>query len=345
VRTASNVGGEHLLEDLYRLAAARQMIRLADVTNEINDGPEAVEEALEALVDLGLLRSSLEGTVFHLVSPQAALGRMLAPITDDIKRSQRQYQVAQTRFARFLAVHDEAIRQIDRCDDVQILMGTQLINEEIERTVRQARQEVLTAQPAVGRSSAALEAAWRDIAPVLRRGVRMRTLYNHSARFSAITRQYSERAAAAGAEVRTRVGGFQRVVIVDREVAFIPAQDDRQVSAVVRIPIVVQYLVAAYEQTWETGLPFGTGQVSAAERGDGTMEIRREIIRLLALGLTDEAVAGRVGLGVRTCRAHIAKIYEEYGARSRFHLGILIAENGLLHRETDPGRPDLQRYP
>jgi DNA-binding CsgD family transcriptional regulator len=341
VHSAVRASGDGLLEDIYGMAVARQVVRVADILEEIDGMPENVEKALESLVNLGLLQASLDGDAYHPVSPQAALARTVAPITAEIERSQRQYQVAQSRFARFLAVHDEAIRQVDRCDDVQILMGTQLINEEIERTVRQARQEVLAAQPGGGRSSGALDAAWRDTAQILSRGVRMRMLYNHSARFSVATRQYAERVIAAGAEARTVVGSFQRLIIVDRDVAFVPAQDDREVSVMVQFPEVVHYLAADYEQVWETGVPFGAGQVSAAEQDERKAEIRKEIIRLLALGLTDEAVASRVGLGVRSCRAHIAKIYEEYGARSRFHLGILIAESGLLKEEADGGAGSL----
>ncbi|MFE9118740.1 hypothetical protein [Streptomyces sp. NPDC007172] len=41
-------------------------------------------------------------------------------------------------------------------------------------------------------------------------------------------------------------------------------------------------------------------------------------------------IARRIGVSVRTCRSHIARIYQEFGARSRFQLGVLVAGRGLL---------------
>jgi DNA-binding NarL/FixJ family response regulator len=47
-------------------------------------------------------------------------------------------------------------------------------------------------------------------------------------------------------------------------------------------------------------------------------------------GLVDEAIARRLGMNVRTCRAHIAKLAASLGSGSRAQLGYLIAQSGIL---------------
>lgn len=56
----------------------------------------------------------------------------------------------------------------------------------------------------------------------------------------------------------------------------------------------------------------------------------REVLKLLAQGLTDEAVALRLGVSLRTTRRISAKLMERLGAKSRFHAGLRVGELGLL---------------
>ncbi|MHA4820407.1 helix-turn-helix domain-containing protein, partial [Streptomyces aculeolatus] len=47
-------------------------------------------------------------------------------------------------------------------------------------------------------------------------------------------------------------------------------------------------------------------------------------------GHLDEAIARRLGMNVRTCRAHIAKLGTALGSDSRTQLGYLLARSGIL---------------
>ena len=75
-------------------------------------------------------------------------------------------------------------------------------------------------RPAATRTRLAA-ARQRDTA-MLERGTRMRTLYQHSARRSAITHNYVAAVTARGAEVRTLDEFFNRMIVIDRRVAVIP---------------------------------------------------------------------------------------------------------------------------
>ena len=75
-----------------------------------------------------------------------------------------------------------------------------------------------------GRQAARPEVGAREIA-ALKRGVKMRTLYQHAARRGADTRKYVAAVTAAGAEVRTLDEFFNRLIVVDRRIAIIPSHE------------------------------------------------------------------------------------------------------------------------
>ncbi|MCF2129726.1 helix-turn-helix transcriptional regulator, partial [Strepomyces sp. STD 3.1] len=54
------------------------------------------------------------------------------------------------------------------------------------------------------------------------------------------------------------------------------------------------------------------------------------IAALLIEGHTDNVIAERLGMNVRTARVHIAKLAATLGSESRAQLGYLIAESGIL---------------
>jgi len=89
----------------------------------------------------------------------------------------------------------------------------------------------------------------------------------------------------------------------------------------------VAALVALFEQIWLSANPPGVTQ-PRDERGLNPQE--QEILRLLASGQTDEVVARRLDVSVRTGRRITAELMERLGARSRFQAGYLAAVHGWL---------------
>ena len=128
----------------------------------------------------------------------------------------------------------------------------------ITSVLADAESELLTAQPQTGRSVPVLAAAAERDMGAIKRGVKMRTLYQHSARRSSSTHSYVVAITAAGAEVRTLDEFFNRLIVVDRRVAVIPGRGGVGALAV-REPIVVEYLVDVFERHWERPGPTSTG--------------------------------------------------------------------------------------
>jgi len=213
--------------------------------------------------------------------------------------------------------------------------GPEAIQSYIAGVVADCEEELLTAQPQTGRDAAIMaEAAERDGA-ALERGIKMRTLYQHSARRSAVTHQYVAAVTALGAEVRTLDEFFNRIIVVDRRLAVIPGQSGLAVALSVREPSLVAYLVDIFERTWERARPF-TNRESSMMR-DIAAEQRAMTIRMLIEGHADPVSAKRLGVSPRTYAGYIADLKAEYEAETRFQLGYTMGRQGVSGREGPDG--------
>ncbi|WP_110180654.1 TrmB family transcriptional regulator [Nocardioides solisilvae] len=208
------------------------------------------------------------------------------------------------------------------------------INPFIASVVADAESELLTAQPQFGRNAPTLAAATqRDIA-ALERGVKMRTLYQHSARRSSTTHKYVAAVSSRGAEVRTLDEFFNRLIVVDRRVAVIPGHEGLAVALAIREPSLVAYLVDMFERTWERARPFTNRETSMSR--DIAAEQRAMTIRMLIAGYADPASAKRLGVSPRTYAGYVADLKEEFDAQTRFQLGYAMGRLGVSGHESPP---------
>ncbi|EFL17134.1 regulatory protein [Streptomyces sp. C] len=196
-------------------------------------------------------------------------------------------------------------------------------------------RELLTSQPGGGRPQESLEEAVGRDESLLARGVRMRTIYQHTARYSRPTAAYVERITALGAQVRTLGDGLMRMLIFDAHTGLMAVPDRQGAALVVREPSVVHFMTTAFERSWSGARPFPSTVSPEAARSLSD-ELRRTIVRLLSDGLEDKVIARRLGMSERTCQRHIAEIMRAIGAKSRFQAGYLLStanRSGL----PDPG--------
>jgi DNA-binding NarL/FixJ family response regulator len=91
--------------------------------------------------------------------------------------------------------------------------------------------------------------------------------------------------------------------------------------------VVIQFLSDIFECIWSSALPY-----TAAETGyQGVVdEIQKTIANLLADGFTDEVIARRLDMSLRTCRRHIAALLSNLNSVSRFQAGVQAAKGGLI---------------
>ncbi|MFI6347334.1 LuxR C-terminal-related transcriptional regulator [Streptomyces sp. NPDC050560] len=298
---------------------------------ECADSP--IDEDIGTLVSLHLVRLDPETGVVSVLNPRLALAASLGRRALEISRLHSESEQIRAGVEGLqeafdsLGGADSALREVERSTDLQ------LVRSLLSHAAQNCVSEVLTAQPEALQESTLADSRPRDLA-LLQRGVRMRTIYPHTVLSSPTVQRHFSIMQTAGSEIRTASGIIERVVIFDREVAFLADRRDGAGGAVIiREPSVVEYLYQSLEQTWRLATPFVYTGVGYGETID---DIKSAILRLMAAGVKDEVVAKRMNMSTRACRRHISEILTELGAHSRFQAGVLAAGRGW----TDGGRQD-----
>lgn len=274
-------------------------------------------DALQLLLEIGLVLLNPSKTQFLSVDPSTVQSQIVVPLS----REGADLLTESAQWAETFSHLGQTYRRAIQTDYAPItaLTGIAQIDNFLQAMISDARSELLTAQPYGRRPANELAAAENRDLRALGRGVRMRTLYQHSARQSPATREYVTELTAHGGEVRTLDEFFKRLIIIDREVAVIPGSEDHGVALALREKSVVDYLVDVFERAWERGRPF-TAHEARNERTVAS-DVRAMTIRLLVEGHSDPASAKRLGVSTRTYAGYIAALKEEYGVQTRFQLG------------------------
>ncbi|MGK5692843.1 helix-turn-helix transcriptional regulator [Streptomyces sp. URMC 128] len=301
--------------------------------NALRAGRIARTDVISApcLMELALLHPDPDDeNLLRPVPPAVALAQRLHPIERDIAERRRLSIALTDVFEPFMAL---SAQEAATDHSITVLEGGDRINAALNLATAQCQTEMLTIQPSDDRFSerSLTQGLERDRA-MIERGVRIRTLYQHTARHSPQKLAYVSQLANGKAEYRTIDEVVERLIVCDESVAFIPTRDDQQVALELRHPGLVRYLVKVFEFMWSRSVPLSAG-APYEPAADGITDIQYSIAKLLVEGHVDEAIARRLGMNVRTCRAHIAKLAATLGSGSRAQLGYLIAQSGILERE------------
>ncbi|MEU0656079.1 hypothetical protein ABZ485_28075 [Streptomyces albogriseolus] len=186
-------------------------------------------------------------------------------------------------------------------------------NASIQDVVGNAQQEILSAQPGGPRSRELMLTSLKRDSEALRRGVLMRTLYRDSVRDHEVTQEWAATMTAQGAEYRTVHSPFQRIIIVDREHAFISdyvKSSDPHSAWHVTDRAVVAVMARVYEDIWRRAIPWSGEPRNTSVRpvvvaGLKTSPLQREILRDLCAGRAQRSTAARLGMSPRTLSRHL----------------------------------------
>ncbi|HYJ27616.1 MAG TPA: LuxR family transcriptional regulator [Nocardioides sp.] len=288
--------------------------------------------AFELLVDVGLVIRSDDGRSWSAVDPAAVQARVVAPLGQQGAELIAESANWANAFSTLSHVWRRSPSAVG--GPFAEIRGLATIGNFLASLVSDAEEELLTAQPQYRRGVKQLDAGVgaRDIA-ALKRGVKMRTLYQHAARRGADTRKYVAAVTAAGAEVRTLDEFFNRLIVVDRRVALIPGHEGTDAAMVISDKSMVGYLVDMFERHWERARPFTSSETSLVR--DIAAEQRAMTIRMLLEGRADPVGAKRLGVSPRTYAAYVADLKSEFEVETRFQLGYEMGKRGISGRETD----------
>jgi hypothetical protein len=308
---------------LYAIAARERSLCLRDLAR-LGLDIETAEATVEELEAMRLLRRDPDNPErFSAVSPMLAAQQVLAPMERVVTQGHEQVERLRLAFESLVPHYAEGTEHRKQAGIVEMIPDLCDVRAVLDDLALDCRSELLVARPGGARDVETLEDAWRRDESVLRRGVEIRTIYQHAARYSQQTIAYVERMTELDAQVRTLADGFNRMLIFDRKIGVIDACDTAQAALLVYEPNLVDFMVADFEHAWSGADPFPTDfkRDWAKKISD---ELKQSIIAMLAQGLDDKAMARRLGVSERTCQRHVAQIMETLGARSRFQAGYLL---------------------
>ncbi|MFI9240391.1 LuxR C-terminal-related transcriptional regulator [Streptomyces sp. NPDC053079] len=318
---------------VYAHAVRTLEFRLGDVCAAQGLAPKEARAAVERLLRMRLLRHAPgEPDAYAAVPPDSAEMLLLTPLIEDLAQRRQTIGDVREELARLVPLYEQGVTNRLRRHSVEVLAGPDTVREAIAALSAEATGEVLLSQPGGALPAEALRDSLDRAERVLARGVRVRALYQHTARFSRHTVGYVEYVTKRGAQVRTVGDGFMRALVFDRATALLPLQEGAPGAVVVREPNVVGFVADAFERAWTGASPFPTEYVR--EQVLAVSEDLKQIIaRLLVDGHEDKVIARRLGMSQRTCQRHISEIMTRLGARNRLHAGYLLHRDGVSPRQ------------
>ncbi|GIH72225.1 helix-turn-helix transcriptional regulator [Sphaerimonospora thailandensis] len=311
---------------IYRLVLTRKNLDVAEVATQVGVSETSVRSTIDKLVELSLLRRS-SGTL-RAGSPSVAFHDLLQRQRAELSRRQEEFMAAQQAVAHLISEYSElcAVGARHECDALESL---EAVRARIETLAYCTKSECLSFMPGGAQSPESLEASRPLDHAMLERGVTVRTVYMDSACNDTATLNYARWMVALGGEVRTMPTLPLRIVIFDREVALIPLDPECSKKGAVEVcgAGIIAALIALFEHLWTSATPLGMERRCC----DNSITVQeRELLRLLAQGLTDEATSKKLGIGLRTHRRMVAGLMDRLGARSRFEAGVKAVERGWL---------------
>jgi DNA-binding CsgD family transcriptional regulator/sugar-specific transcriptional regulator TrmB len=315
---------------VYRTLLTRPGLGVTELCETLELPESAVRQAIDSLLDTGMLRESREHVGrLRAVDPEVGLEVLLRRQEEELARQER--DLLARRSAAAEAVAELArLRAGGNGEAPRRLIGTDALQAEIELRAGKAEFESRTVTTAAALSAEMLEAARPMDELALARGLDIRVLYQDSVRNDPATHAYARWLTDLGGQVRTAPLLPPPMLIYDRTTALVlidPADRSRGALCTAE-PGIVAYLLALFQQTWDTAVPLGAAQ--EGDPRDGLTAGERELLRLLAGGLTDESAAKRLGVSLSTVRRQMSGLTERLGASSRFEAGLRAAHRGWI---------------
>ncbi|WP_405390019.1 LuxR C-terminal-related transcriptional regulator [Streptomyces sp. NBC_01102] len=314
----TGIGLDVWSELLYRTMLKRAVWRTRELAKTLAWPVDQVLRVLDALRSESLASASGEdGTAFRAVEPCIALPALLA----SRMREGRSPQPCPVGIGRFIALHEQAERFGDSGEGGESRHDVSVV---IERLVAKVEREVVFLVPHFGEGGFEFSRPVVDM--VLRRGAKFRAVWASSVIKAPAAMAHAQWLTQEGAALRS-VGTLPpRAMIMDQAVAVVV--DETEGIRVVRSSVELERLSALAERFWERGATVRqTGRHPVAPTRRPRSEI---VLRLLSEGLTDDAIARRLGCSVRTVRNDVASAMEALDARSRFQAGARAMQVGLI---------------
>lgn len=312
---------------LYRRLRTDPSRPLPELRSELGWNETEFDTALGELRQLGLLRpTTATGSGLTAVSVATAVRHLLADadghLADLFTAVRRTRDTVEQLHTRYLPAQSDT----DDSGTRHLVHGADRIAALLEDAAHSARTEVLSLRPGQDHSRPALDGKLARERIALAHGVRLRTVYPAAALHHPDVLDHVQRLTAAGAGIRVAHTLPLWLIAVDSTMAVLPAPGGAPDTAlVVRDEAVLAVVRELFEYFWTAAWvpPDLLGRPVPDDR-------HREVLRLLAAGLTDQAIARKLEISERTVRRLVSDLTTDLGAQSRFQAGVHAARLGWI---------------
>lgn len=315
--------GDHLMS-VYRYATRRGAIDAFEAAAaDLGIGTHEVGHAVRQLVENRLLTA--DGRRFVPVDPEVAAASLVSSVEREIYQRRELIDQIRERIDVFRQGTDERPAQL--FGGIEYVVGSMEVRGFLKMVSDACRDEVLVLQPSIN-SVDELDELSQTYLPLLARGVVVRIVCQHRNRADLSARMKMRKLTDAGAVVRTVSHVPRAAAVFDRSLAALFDSSDGEASvARVHNEGVVHFLLDLFNHLWDAAAPLEGMESGYADVAD---DLQQTIAGLMAKGYTDEVVARKLGMSVRTCRRHIAALMRDVDAISRFQAGVQAARRGLV---------------
>lgn len=324
------LGLSDIEERVYRRLLRLNGGSLAEVTRSSEIPERPGRQALASLEARGLLtRSTRRPKVYVPAPPHAAI---------DLLVHRRQEELEKMRLAAnelAAEVGKEALRA-DTTEIVEVVARGEGVSIRNYQLLMGAQQEVLGfSVPPLDKPDDRFIQFKLDL---LGRGVTAKAIYTPEVLEAPERLRFIEAVRPAGEESRLAAQLPMFLLIVDRRVAFLPAEPDKSSIdddfLVVHPSSLLNSLIALFESVWERASPLDLGPSSVfdpASEGDAPLTAEESrVLALLGAGMQDPTIAAQLGMGPRTVQRHVRHIMDALGTRTRFQTGVEANRRGWL---------------
>ncbi|WP_394248992.1 helix-turn-helix transcriptional regulator [Arthrobacter pityocampae] len=315
--------------EVYRYAVGHPGWTRSEASDALGLTLRRIDEAVGELSDRRLLSpqaGSPDGLV--AVSPDVALADLVDADERAMQELKARISARRRELSSLLPAFLDARKHVLASTSVETLEDPHLIHRVLIDYGRDVTEKVYIAQPGQGSTADVHEESVRKDLELLANGVRRRTLYDTSTRDHVPTRKAVEAIAAGGGEFGVLPFIPLRMLVFDEKLAVVGRRlsHDDKAALVIRDHSLITIFTHLFDIAWELSESF----LSPPQVVSPLSAMQRSILQGLANGLSDESIARRLDINVRTCRRHIAWMLETLRADSRFQAALKARDAGWI---------------
>jgi len=320
-----SLGFSALEERVYDLLVGRGRLSLAELVAASDVAPELQREALDTLVANGLVRQLSGNDREYVVAPPEQAIEVL------ISQHMSALQSVRARAAEVAVKARRAVQASDPTQLIEIVSGEGSVRQLFLQAVKSAREEIVTFDRPPYASDHDEAASVQD-ERFASGGFRIRAVYDRSLLEDPFHVRRILHGLASGEEGRVAAVPL-KLAIIDREWAILPllfAEGETvEAAVIVRRSVLLDSLLALFETVWQQAVEMKATADELATVAASERELR-EIAHLLAIGMTDVAIANHLRVSERTVRRRIKDLMDELRVDTRYRAGIKAAQRGWL---------------